>query len=83
MDVRFDSNAAQKLIESMNDYCHEIEIDAVEVLKLTDSIPEWQDDQAKQFCQSIRLICKDLSKVLHLEGEYLNLYQKRVNELRG
>lgn len=83
MDVKFDLNSAQQLISSMCNYCNSIQQDAVDVLKLIDSSPQWKDQQHQHFCDSVRLICSDLDKALRLESDYLKVYQERVKELRG
>lgn len=83
MDVRFDSAAAQTLIESMCTYCSSIQKDAKDVLKLIDTGKEWNDPQFQTFCEAVRQICSDLDKTLKLESDYLNTFQERVNELRS
>lgn len=82
MDVRFDVENAEKLIEAMCTYCSSIQKDAKDTLRLIDSLKGWDDKQFEYFVDSIKIICLDLDKALKLESNYLNTFQERVNELR-
>ena len=83
MEVKFDSNAAQSLIKSIDGYCTSIQKDAIDTLNITKSINDWNDPQFRSFCESIDRLFEDLEKNLQLESEYLRIFQSRVNELRG
>lgn len=83
MDVRFDSRAAQELIEYMSSYCSGIVKETRELLDVTDNTKDWNDRQKQSFQNNITALAKDLNSALSLESEYMKTYQQRVNELRG
>lgn len=83
MSVKFDAAAAEKLIEQMNIFCSSVERDAVDILDLLELFGSWDDLQYQNFHNNIMELNKDLLHALTLQSEYLQLFQQRVNELRG
>lgn len=83
MDVKFNAETAMSLIKEMDRYCRDISRDTSELINVLNFSGEWNDDQMKQFYESIMGIGNDLNKALSLQSEYMNVFLERVNELRG
>lgn len=83
MDVKFDANAANQLINQMNNYCSGIMQETRGLIELMNNTPEWNDNQTKAFRNNIVELTKDLKSALSLESEYMRTFHQRVTELRG
>jgi len=83
MDVRFNADAAERLLQQMDVYCSGIQKETKELLATLKSSSDWDDNQMKAFHANITELAKDLNKALMLEGEYMRTYYQRVKELRG
>ena len=83
MDVRFNADAAERLLQQMDLYCSGIQKETKELLATLKSSSDWDDNQMKAFHANITELAKDLNKALTLEGEYMRTYYQRVKELRG
>ena len=83
MDVRFNADAAERLLQQMDLYCSGIQKETKELLATLKSSSDWDDNQMKAFHANIIELAKDLNKALTLEGEYMRTYYQRVKELRG
>ena len=83
MDVIFDANAAEKLIQEMDRYCSGMQKEAKELLSILKDPSKWEDDQMRAFQNNINELAKDLNLALSLESEYMRTYHQRVMELRG
>lgn len=83
MDVRFNADAAERLLQQMDLYCSGIQKETKELLATLKSSSDWNDNQMKAFHANITELAKDLNKALMLEGEYMRTYYQRVKELRG
>ena len=81
MDVRFDSNAAKALLQAMNEYCSSIQVSARDLIALTHETNGWNDKQYKQFSSNVYQLCKDLEALLKVQGDYMNLFRARIEEL--
>ena len=83
MDVKFDANAANQLINQMNNYCAGIMQETRGLMEIMNSTPEWNDNQTKAFKNNLMELSKDLKTALSFESEYMKTFKQRVNELRG
>ncbi len=83
MDIRFDAAAAEQLIRQMDDYCREIQKETKDLLAILKTTEQWRDYQKKAFETNIISLAGDLNKALSLEGDYMQMYYQRVQELRG
>ena len=83
MDVKFNADAAEKLIESMDRYCLEISGAAAESLELLNYSDGWRDSRKESFSIKIDEMYQGLQQALYLESEYMKIYIERVKELRG
>ena len=83
MDVWFNADAAERLLQQMDLYCSGIQKETKELLASLKSSSDWDDNQMKAFHANITELARDLNKALMLEGEYMRTYYQRVKELRG
>lgn len=83
MDVKFDANAANQLINQMNTYCVGIMQETRGLMEIMNNTPEWNDNQTKAFKNNLVELTKDLKTALSLESDYMKTFKQRVNELRG
>lgn len=83
MDVKFDANAANQLIDQMNTYCSGIMQETKELMSIMNNSYEWDDNQTKAFKNNVGELAKDLKSALALESEYMRTFHQRVTELRG
>ena len=83
MDVKFDANAAERLLWEMDKYCSGIQKETRELLSVLKNPGEWRDNQMRAFQTNINELAKDLNQALALESEYMRMYCQRVMELRG
>ena len=83
MDVKFDANAAERLLWQMDKYCSGIQRETRELKSVLKNSGEWQDNQMRAFQTNIDELAKDLNQALTLESEYMRTYYQRVMELRG
>ena len=83
MDVKFNADAAEKLIDSMDQYCLKIHAAAVDSLDILNYSDKWCDSRKDIFQRNINEVCEDLQKALILESEYMKIFIEKVNELRG
>lgn len=81
MDVRFDVDAAERLLDEMDSYCSVIEREA-KTLIYTDPQNYWDDYQTKAFQANLLEIANDLNDILKLEGEYMRTYYERIQDLK-
>ncbi len=82
MDTRFDANAANRLLDQMNNYCFGIIQETRDLMEIMNNTPEWNDNQRKAFQNNVVELTKDLKTGLTLESEYMRTFHQRVNELR-
>ena len=83
MEVKFNIEAAERLIQSIEIYCVNMQKEAVELLDILELSGLWSDQQAHVFHENIQSVSADLCKALAKENEYLQIYRDRVNDLRG
>ena len=82
-EIKFDAGTAEQMISEMNAYCIGIQKETRDVLSIMTLKETWNDRQAKAFEANISSIAKDLNLALRHEGDYLRIYNQRVQELRG
>ena len=80
MDIKFDSTAAEYLIEKMDSYCQCMQKEATELLDILEYSGKWDDPQAQAFHNNIMEISNNLVQAMKLESDYMNVFQERVNE---
>ena len=83
MDVKFDAVAAERLIKNMDEYYNALrgEVAALNnTLRLTD---QWNDPQATVFRSYIEELYRKMQEALRKQYEYKQIFEKRVQELRG
>ena len=83
MDIKFNAEAAEQLLQQMDKYCTGILKEAKELLAILKTTENWNDNQMKAFQANICEIAKDLNQTLALESDYMSTYYQRVQELRG
>lgn len=83
MDIKFDAQAAEQLLQQMDIYCSGIQKETKELLAILKNSGQWNDNQMKAFQTNITEIAKDLNQALILEGDYMRTFYQRVQELRG
>ncbi len=83
MDIRFNADAAERLLQQMDRYCTGMQKEARELMTSLKSTKGWDDNQLKAFQANITELANDLNQALMLESEYMQTYYQRVNELRG
>lgn len=81
MDIRFDSNAARKLLKEMDKYCSGINTNATDLLNVLNDAGEWNDNQMKYFQANMKELIDELNKTLRLEVDYMKTFYDRVKEL--
>ena len=81
--IIFDRVEAESLLRSMNEYCGGIQSEMIALLRLMDYPAEWRDGQQRSFQENLREIARELNGVLKLESDNMNIFYKRVMELRG
>lgn len=83
MDIKFDANAAEKLINQIDKYCSGIQKEARELLVMLKEPRGWQDNQMRAFQTNVNEIANDLNQALALESEYMRTFYQRMMEVRG
>ena len=84
MEVRFDSEAAEKLLAQMDRYCKGVRKESKELNSIiNNNNGGWDDNQRKAFCSNIEVIMKGLDVVNRQEEEYMEIFRQKVNELKG
>lgn len=83
MDVKFDSNAAERLLVQMNTYCSGIQKETIDLLAVMKDPGDWQDNQMRAFQANIDELSNDLRRALELESEYMRTFKQRIMELKG
>ena len=83
MNIKFNAAAAERLIQQMETYCQSMSKDGSDILDILDAVGEWNDVQMQAFATNITEISKGLVSALNNYSEYMELYQQRVEELRG
>ena len=81
MSIKFDLYAAERLIKEMDLYCTFLAQDVRELIRATNTYDLWNDKQKEAFKNNVTLIVSDLNSSLHFQGEYMDEFQKSVNEL--
>ena len=82
MDIKFDTSAAEQLLQQMDTYCMGIQKETKDLLAILKDSGQWNDNQMKAFQANSTDIAKDLNQALALEGDYMRTYYQRVQELR-
>lgn len=82
-NIIFDRAEAENLLRSMNEYCGGIQSETIDLLHLMDHPAEWRDIQQRSFQDNLYKIARELNEVLKLESDNMNIFYKRVMELRG
>ena len=82
-EVKFNAAAAEKLIQEMEAYCQNMSREGSELLDLLNNVHEWNDSRAQLFSDAIMEISKMLVEALGNYSTYMDIYSKRVAELRG
>lgn len=83
MDVRFNVEAAEKLIDSMDRYCLGINDAAVDSLRILNYSDRWCDSRKELFSKKINILYQELQQAINLESEYMDIYSEKVTDLRG
>ena len=83
MSVKFDANAAERLIYQMDIYCTSLQKEALDLLDILELSGDWTDSQHKVFYEHIKEISGDLVKALKMQDSYIKIFSKRIKELRG
>ena len=80
--IVFDMVAADELLRQMNEYCTGIQRETVTLLEGMDRPAEWRDSQYEAFQTKLLEIAGGLKDVLRLESDNMNIFYRRVVELR-
>ncbi len=83
MDIKFNAQEAERLLQQMDIYCSGIQKETKDLLAILKNSGQWDDNQMKAFQVNVTEIAKDLNQALILEGDYMRTYYQRVQELRG
>lgn len=83
MDVRFDADAAERLIKDIYGHCSGVKRETQNMIRFTRDAEGWKDNQKLAFENNVMEIAKDLDHAIAAEVEYMKIYSEKVRELRG
>ena len=81
-EIRFNASAAEKLVQEMDAYCQSMSREGSEILDLLEGAGEWDDKQSQVFSEYIMEISKMLVEALGNYSTYMDIFSKRIAELR-
>ena len=70
MDIRFDAQAAERLLEQMDIYCTGMQKETKGLLAILEKSEQWDDNQMKAFQANITDIAEDLNQALDYQKPY-------------
>lgn len=82
-EIKFNGAAAERLVREMESYCQSMSQDGSELLDLLENAGEWSDPQAETFSENVMEISKMLVEALNNYSTYMDIFSKRIAELRG
>lgn len=83
MDIIFDAEQAELLVNKINDYCETIDYNGGSLLDVLDYGVDWDDSQREYFRDYISDKCNSLKEALIMEYEYKELFSNKIKELKG
>ena len=82
-EIKFNAAAAEKLVREMEAYCQSMSREGGELLDLLENANEWNDSQSQIFTEDLMEISKMLVEALGNYSTYMDIFSKRIAELRG
>lgn len=81
MDVRYNSEAAHRLIEKMEQYCAALQKNGQDLANIIGFSAAWQDRQYESFRNQISSMFQDLNAAMGEQQSYLESFRQKVQEL--
>ena len=81
MDVRYNSEAAHRLIEQMERYCAALQKNGQDLANIVGFSIVWQDRQYETFRNQISSMFQDLNAAMGEQQIYLESFRQKVQEL--
>lgn len=83
MNILFDAEEANKLVDQMYDFCEKIENDAINVLKSLNDVSNWNDNKKDDFEKNIYGIWVNLDEITKQQRQYADTFKEKIKELEG
>ena len=81
MDVKYNSEAAHRLIEQMEQYCAALQKNGQDLANIISASATWQDHQYESFCNQITSMFQDLNAAMKEQQIYVDSFKQKVQEL--
>lgn len=81
MDVRYNSEAAHRLIEKMEQYCMALQKNGQDLANIIGFTAAWQDRQYEAFRNQVSSMIQDLNAALGEQQIYVDSFRQKVQEL--